>query len=218
MPAPRAAGAVFFDVDGTLVPGTSSSAHLAASLGHLGGLVAAEEAYARGEVDNRRVAELDARGWRGASEGEVAGLLRTLPLVAGIAETVAWCRGQGLVPVLATLAWTPVGAYLAERFGFRAYDGPRPARAGGRYTGRVARHFDEHDKRDAALARAAALGLAPTACAAIGDSRSDLPLFAAAGLSIAFNGSAHARAAADHAVEGADLRAVLPVLEVWRGR
>ncbi|WP_431032251.1 HAD family hydrolase [Streptomyces sp. P6-2-1] len=215
MPRTRPTGAVFFDVDGTLVPGTSSAAHLAASLGHHAALAAAEEACARGEVDNRWVADRDVRSWAGVPVAEVARLLRELPLVAGIAETLAWCREHGLVPVLATLAWTPVGAHLTERFGFHAYDGPRPAHSGGRYTGRVARHFDEYDKREAALARAAALGLAPGDCAAIGDSRSDLPLFAATGLSIAFNGSAEARAAADVAVDGADLRAVLPLLEAW---
>ena len=209
------AGAVFFDVDGTLVPGTSSSAFLAGFLGHRDELVKAEDAYAAGALDNRQVSELDAAGWAGVSEKRVAAWLDGLPLVGGIAETLAWCRGNGLVPVLATLAWSPVGGHLAGRFGFHGFCGPGLETASGRFTGRVARHFDEYDKRDYALARARELGLGPRSCGAVGDSRSDLPLFASVGLSVAFNASQGARAAAAVAVDDGDLRGVLPVLERW---
>jgi len=205
-------GAVFFDVDGTLVPGTSSSVFLAGFLGHRDELSAAEAAYAAGTMDNRQVSELDAVAWAGVPEQRVQGWLADLPLVPGIAETVAWCRRRGLVPVLATLAWSPVGRFLAGRFGFHAFSGPEPETADGVFTGRVARHFDEYDKRDAALGQARKLGLGPGSCGAVGDSRSDLPLFAAVGVSVAFNASADARAAATATVDGDDLRSVLPVL------
>jgi len=52
-------------------------------------------------------------------------------------------------------------------------------------------------------------------CAAVGDGRSDVPLFADVGLAAAFNAAPSARAAAHVAVDGADLRAVLPPLEAW---
>ncbi|MER5770857.1 HAD family hydrolase [Streptomyces sp. NPDC001985] len=203
---------MFFDVDGTLVPGTSSSVFLAGFLGHRDELARAEDAYARGDLDNRQVSERDARGWAGVSEEQILGRLDGLPLVPGITETVRWCRGNGLVPVLATLAWSPVGGYLAGRFGFHAFSGPRLERAGGRFTGRVARHLDEYGKRDFALALARELGLPPGVCGAVGDSRSDLPLFASVGLSVAFNASAAAREAATVTVDGGDLRDVLPAL------
>ncbi|MFB7359015.1 HAD family hydrolase [Streptomyces gardneri] len=206
------AGAVFFDVDGTLVPGTSSSVFLAGFLGHRDELAKAEDAYASGALDNRQVSELDAAGWTGVHEDRVSGWLDGLPLVSGIAETVAWCRQNGLVPVLATLAWSPVGSYLTDRFGFHGFSGPRLETADGRFTGRVARHFDEYDKRDHALAQARELKLAPRSCGAVGDSRSDLPLFASVGLSVAFNASPGAREAATVTVDDNDLRSVLPVL------
>ncbi|WP_344457837.1 HAD family hydrolase [Actinocorallia aurantiaca] len=206
------AGVVFFDVDGTLVPKTSSSLFLASFLGHHEELAEAEDAYAAGAVDNRQVSELDAAGWAGASEEQIRSRLDGLPLVMGIAETVAWCRRHALAPVLTTLAWSPVGSHLAGRFGFHAFCGPQLETMNGQFTGRVARHFDEYDKRDFALMQAAALGVEPLACGAIGDSRSDLPLFASVGLSVAFNASAEARKAATIAVDGDDLRDVLPVL------
>ncbi|WP_328452187.1 HAD family hydrolase [Amycolatopsis sp. NBC_00438] len=206
-------GLVCFDVDGTLVPGTSSSAWVAARLGGGDALIAAEIAYAEGRITNEEVATVDARGWAGHSEAEVRAHLETLPLVDGIAETVAWCRAHGLRPILTTLAWAPVGKMLVDRFGFAAACGTVPEADGGRYTGRVGRHLDEYGKRDFALSFAAGLGLPPERCAAIGDSRSDLKLFAAAGMSVAFNGDAAARAAATHVVDDGDLRAVVPLLE-----
>lgn len=145
-------------------------------------------------------------------EEQVSGWLDELPLVSGITETVAWCRQNGLVPVLAPLAWSPVGSYLTDRFGFHAFSGPRLETTDGRFTGRVARHFDEYDKRDLALEQARELGVAARSCGAVGDSRSDLPLFASVGLSVGFNASAGARAAATVTVDDDDLRGVLPFL------
>ncbi|MCR6490061.1 HAD-IB family phosphatase [Amycolatopsis sp. OK19-0408] len=201
-------GLVCFDVDGTLVPGTSSCAWVAAVLGHEAELVAAEAAYAAGRMTNQEASVIDARGWAGHTEAEIRARLETLPLVDGIAETVAWCHDRGVRPILTTLAWAPVGRLLAERFGFAAYCGPVPSVRDGRYTGDVAEHFDEFGKRDFALAQ----GVAPQRCVAVGDSRSDLPLFAAVGTSIGFNASPDARAVATHLVDGPDLRAILPLL------
>lgn len=213
MAEPR--GVVFFDVDGTLVPGTTSTRYLARWLGHLDDLVAAEDGYAAGELSNHEVCVRDARGWRGHLVTDVESWLDGLPLVTGIAETVAWCRAHRLEPHLATLAWEPVGHYLTDRFGFAGACGPRLATAHGRYTGEVERSFDEHDKLASAVAVAAKVGVPLSACAAVGDSRSDLPLFAAVGLPVAFNATPTAQRAARHVVEGDDLTAVLPHLETW---
>ena len=208
-------GLVFFDVDGTLVPRTSSGQHLAESLGHADAVREAEAGYAAGTLSNQQVAVLDARGWQARNPAQVRGFLESLPLVEGVEETVGWCRRQGLAPVLATLAWEVVGAYLCDRFGFDRACGPRLTVVDGVYSGEVAEHFDENDKRDFALGVAAELGVAPRHCAAVGDSRSDLPLFAEVGMAVAFNATPAARAAATASVSGDDLRAVLPVLATW---
>lgn len=206
---------MFFDVDGTLVPRTSSGQHLADLLGHADVVREAEAGYAAGTFSNQEVSVRDARGWAGHTPAQVHGFLGSLPLVEGIAETVAWCREHDLAPVLATLAWQPVGTYLCGRFGFTRASGPVLEVVDGRYSGEVAEHFDEEGKRDFALTVAAELGVAPVGCAAVGDSRSDLPLFAAVGLAIAFNATPAASAAAHVEAEGGDLRAVVPLLSTW---
>jgi phosphoserine phosphatase len=208
-------GVVFFDVDGTLVPHTSSGQHLAELLGHADVVREAEAGYAAGTLTNEQVCVLDARGWASRSPSEIRGFLKSLPLVVGIAETVDWCRRHQLAPVLATLAWDAVGAYLCDRFGFDRYCGPRLEMADGRYSGNVAAYFDEMGKRDFAVSVAAELGVELRHCAAVGDSRSDLPLFAEVGTAVAFNATAAARACAHASVDGSDLRDILPVLAAW---
>lgn len=210
-----ARGVVFFDVDGTLVPGTSSGQHLADLLGHADSLREAEAGYAAGVLTNQQVSVLDARGWTGRTPEEVARLLGSLPLVRGIDATVDWCRDHKLVPVLATLAWDTVGEHLRRRFGFAQACGPSLEVVDGRYTGRVTTHFDEWDKRDFARTTAADLGFTLMHCAAVGDSRSDIPLFAEVGFSVAFNATPAARAAAHAAADGPDLQATVPHLDRW---
>lgn len=210
-----AAGVVFLDIDGTLVPEISSSQYLASYLGHLDDLAAAEHAYANGTLDNLDVSVLDAAGWRGHTIGEVRRWLADLPILEGVNDVVAWCRDHALAVYLATLAWQPVGEYLCETYGLDGYCGPQLGVAGDRFTGEVEAHFDEFGKRDFAVAIAAALDVPLDRCVAVGDSRSDVPLFASVGLSVAFNGDEAARTAADVTHTGRDLRMIVPTLKPW---
>jgi phosphoserine phosphatase len=206
---------VFFDVDGTLVPQISSAQHLAEFLGHAEVIRDVEARYGAGTMTSREAAVLHARGWAARTPAEIGGSLESLPLVDGIAETVLWCRRHELVPVLATLAWDVVGAFLCDRFGFDRACGPRLEVVDGHYTGEVAEPFDELGKRDFAVSVAAELGVPLDRCAAVGDGRSDVPLFAEVGFAIAFNATPAVRAAAHASVDGPDLRAVLPLLGAW---
>lgn len=207
-------GAVFFDVDGTLTP-TSSGQHVAEFLGHAEVVHEVQAGYGAGKLSSQEAAVLEARGWATRTPAEVRRSLGSLPLVDGIAETVLWCRRYGMVPVLATLAWDVVGSYLCDRFGFERACGPRLKLVDGRYCGMVAEHFDELRKRDFAVSVSDELGVGPKHCIAVGDGRSDVPLFAEVGLAIAFNATPAARAAAHVSVDATDLRAVLPPVLAW---
>lgn len=209
-------GIVFFDIDGTLVPSMSSSGFLAKRLGHAPALDAAEQRYAECELTNEEVSVIDAEGWRGTPTSTVAAWLEELPLIAGIDAVVAWCTEHDVEPVLASLAWQPVAEAIAKRHGLTANGGPRVQVVGTDYDGTVAEHFDEYDKRDRALQLAAERGVSIDQCCAIGDSRSDLPLFDALPASLALNASGAARAAASAAIDTDDLRDVIPWLEAWK--
>ncbi|MFS2073245.1 HAD family hydrolase [Curtobacterium sp. CT11-133] len=211
----RTRSIVFFDIDGTLVPSGSTASFLAARLGHQEQLDAAEARYAAGSMTNEQVSVVDAAGWRGVEVDTVAGWLEQLPMIDGVDDVVAWCLGRGVEPVLASLAWAPVSEAIARRYGFTANGGPRVAVSGSTYDGTVGAHFDEYDKRDRALALAADRGVPRTRCCAVGDSRSDVPLFDALPSALALNADPRARAAATASIESNDLRDVLPWLDAW---
>jgi phosphoserine phosphatase len=207
-------GAVFFDVDGTLTP-TSSGQHLAGLLGNAKDIEQIQAGYGAGALSSYDAAVLEARGWARRTPTEAHAFLESLPLVDGIAETVLWCRTHSLVPVLSTLAWDIVGTHLCSRFNFDRACGPRLEIVDGRYSGEVAEQFDEQAKRDFAISVATELGVELRQCAAIGDGRSDVPLFGTVGCAIAFNATPEARAAASATVNSADLQSVLPILRAW---
>jgi phosphoserine phosphatase len=210
-----AVAAVFFDVDGTLVTGRSSGEYLARFLGHGDLVAAAYSDWDAGLLDGPAVELLDAKGWAGASRDAVREWLGGLPLVDGIPDVLDWCSRHDVLAALATLAWEPVGSYLCEVYGFAASCGPGLESADGHFTGRVASHFSEFAKRDFARELAASAGLSLAKCAAIGDSKSDVPLFREVGLAVAFNGDEHLAGLADVQLSGNDLRVVLPELEAW---
>ena len=211
-------GIVFFDIDGTLVPSGSSSSFLAARLGHQPELDRAETLYAQGELTNQQVSEIDALGWRGVSAMSIDQWLESLPLIEGIDTVVSWCRDNDVEPVLASLAWLPVSRWIAERHGFTANGGPRVGFDGSVYDGTVAEHFDEFDKRDSALRFAGKMGVPVGGCCAVGDSRSDIPLFQAVPASLALNADAAAQDAASAAIIAQDLTEILPWLREWLQR
>ena len=59
------AGIAFFDIDGTLTYGISSGAFIADRLGTGDRMRDAEDRYARGEIGNDTVCDIDARGYTG---------------------------------------------------------------------------------------------------------------------------------------------------------
>ncbi|KAI5357643.1 Putative HAD superfamily protein [Septoria linicola] len=208
-------GLAFFDIDGTLVPSMSSSGFLAERLGHVHELDHAEAHYAAGKLTNAQVSVIDARGWRGASIEAIDGWLCDLPLIADIDVVVSWCRNNQIEPVLASLAWQPVSDSIARRLGFTPNGGPRVGISNSIYDGTVAEHFDEYDKRDRAIALAIDRHVPLERCCAIGDSRSDIPLFNALSASLALNANVTAQEAATAAMNTQNLGEIVPWLEEW---
>lgn len=208
-------GLAFFDIDGTLVASMSSSGFLASRLGHLRELDQAEEQYAAGKLTNEQVSVIDGRGWRGSSIKAIDDLLCDLPMIAGIDVVVSWCRSNQIEPVLASLAWQPVSDSIARHHGFTPNGGPRVRLSNSIYDGMVAEHFNEYDKRDRAIALAIDRDVRLERCCAIGDSRSDVPLFNALSASLALNANATAQEAATAAISTQDLGEIVPWLEKW---
>jgi phosphoserine phosphatase len=79
-------------------------------------------------------------------------------------------------------------------------------------SGTVTRYFDEHDKVRFVEEWCARNGYTMSQVAAVGDSRSDVPLFERVGMSIALNATSNARAVATHVLDTDNLCDVLALL------
>ncbi|MEU5637971.1 HAD family hydrolase [Streptomyces rishiriensis] len=192
---------MFFSVDCILVRGSSLSRLVEERLG-LSGASSVHESHS-----------FDAARWAGIPENALHTQLARLPMLPGIEETTQWCWSSGLVPIISSLTWTPIGAHLAERFGFHSYSGRCLDARNGRFTGQAGYPYTPTDQVEFVRRRADDLGAAPQACAAVGACPTDGLLFDSVGLAIAFNASPEVSAHATTSVEGEDLRAVIPALQ-----
>ena len=203
---------VAFDLDGTLIPGTTVSLSLARHLGYESELRELERRFQDGEIGNAAIADFEAGRLRGLPIVEVEEIVQGIAPIDGLQETVTALKARGIATLIATITWSFAPRVYCRRFGLDGHCGTEMGEAEGRLTGGVIRYCDEFDKRDYVMAAAVRLGLEPEHCAAVGDSRSDLPLFGWAGTSLALNATPAARNAARHAIEATDLREVLAAL------
>ena len=205
--------AICFDLDGTLLRGTSVSRLLGEHLGHAAEIDELERRFAAHEISNNVVADSSARHFRGLTKRAMWDLLSGGTWISGIGETIRTLRARNLRLLLTTVTWTFAGEYLVHRYGFDGSSGTRMAESDrGELLGHVERYCDEFAKLAFVEADAAAHGWSLSDYVAIGDSRSDVPLFERAGFSIALNATPEARRAAAVSIECDDLREILPIV------
>ena len=202
-----------FDLDGTLVRGTSTGGFLAQKMGHAAAMLAAEELYAQGKVPNDYVSTLDGEYYQGYTKARIFELLADIPEIAHIGETVSAFNDRGIPCVICTLAWEFVAEYFAERYGFIALSGPALAYdEDAKFTGKIQAHFNEFGKPVFIQNLCDKFGYDMSRVFHIGDSRSDIELFKQAGHSIAINATDDAKAHAQQSIETESLLDILPLL------
>jgi phosphoserine phosphatase len=203
---------VVFDLDGTLLRGTSVSVMLAEWLGRTREIAELERAFHAHEISNSVVADVSAAWFAGQHTADVWHVLAEGPWIAGMADTLQALTASGASILLGTITWRFAAEMLREPHGFAAISGTEMQAADGVLSGVISRYFDEHDKARFVEEWCEQRGFAMSQVAAVGDSRSDVPLFHRAGLSIALNATHDAREAATHILDTEDLRDILSLL------
>jgi phosphoserine phosphatase len=203
---------VVFDLDGTLLRRTTVSLLLAEHLGEADTINELERAFAAGEISNRAIAEASAACYAGRTTSEIEAVLAAASWIEGIEETLLALTRAGSRVLLATITWRLAAELLQERYGFAAVSGTELQVTDGVVGGRVSRYFDEHDKLRFVEEWCAERSISLVDVAAVGDSRSDLPLFRRTGRSVALNATPEAQRAATCVIDTEDLRDVLPLL------
>lgn len=205
---------IVFDLDGTLLPGTTASLVLAESLGRRAAAEELERLYHNYEISMYEFSAREAALFAGTQPEQFRDHLRGAPWIGGLRETFAALTDAGCILLLATLAWRFVTEALEHRSWFAAVSGAEMDLEGSLLSGATFRHFDEEDKLRFVECWCVAHDYQLADVAAIGDSRSDVPLFQKVGTAIALNATSDARAAADHVLDTDDLRDILPLLQM----
>ncbi|MFE1763963.1 HAD family hydrolase [Streptomyces angustmyceticus] len=193
--APAPALAVF-DLDGTLLPETTSCREIARVVGRHADIHDLEAAYGRGEIDSRAFAVSALRCWSSGGQAVYRRAFEAARFLHGIQDCLAWLRAQGTTTVLVTMSHRE----FAECFdGFDrifASDYPHDI-------------LDPEDKPLIVERLRAGLGITPDDVIAFGDSMSDLPLFRTLPRTVAVNASPALTELAAYHYRGDDLREAL---------
>jgi phosphoserine phosphatase len=203
---------VSFDLDGTIFPNTTTCIELGKRLGHLSVIERLEAQYKNFEITNRQVAEGDAFAYAGQAVKDVESVILQIPTIQGFIETIGALKQRGILCLIVTVTWSFAARALANRYNMDGYAGAQMIEENGILAGRVLQHFEAEDKVRFVEGFARQHGIPLAQCAAIGDSRSDIPLFGSVGCAIALNATSEARAAASRALDTHDMRDVLPLL------
>ncbi|MFD5076484.1 HAD family hydrolase [Streptomyces sp. NPDC058371] len=193
-----------FDMDGTLLRGTTASLEIARTAGCVPELLELEAAFADGRLDTRGFAAALGRLWRGLSPDLVARAFTEAPWMRGLAEVMSDIRRRGEHSVVVTMS----PDFFAERlvaFGVDAVAASRFPTLPLRTAPDPAGILTPADKVDIMDRIRTSWGLDRGSCVAYGDSGSDIPLFRALQDTVAVNAAPAVREIARYHYDGDDL-------------
>lgn len=193
-----------FDLDGTLLHGTTAPVEISRQLGLEAETVALDRAIAEGRIGPPQYAAEVYDLWADLTEEHVRAAFEAAPWLARIREVWAAIRSAG--EYCAVVSLSP--SFFVERL----LDWGAHAAHGSRFP---AVPFTEPIDPSGALSAAAKVtianrlcaefGVARADCVAYGDSSSDKELFAVVPVSVAVNADAHLAGLATHSYMGRDL-------------
>ena len=211
-------GLAAFDMDSTLIS-IECVDEIAAMAGKKAEVAAITEAAMRGEIADykeslrRRVALL-----KGLAESDLQRVYdERLQLNPGAEVLVAACRAAGLKTLLVSGGFTFFTDRVRERLHIDFARSNVLGIENGRLTGRMVDQpwgdiCDGAEKKKMLLETCATLGIAPAEAIAVGDGANDLPMMAAAGLSVAFHAKPRVRAVANVCIDEGGLDRLLEVV------
>ena len=206
-----------FDMDGTLTKVNSSWRYILDEFG--GDSTEAYRAFVNGEIDEDEFMRSDIAQWLKAKPGlkeiEVAKMMRDLPLIDGIQETVAALPYNNIKCVICSGGLMCAARMIAEEYGFDDYIADDlETFEDGRLTGNGIRHVDLRNKGATAKMFMDKFGVKGERTISIGNSFGDVSMFELSGLSIAFNplDMECTGAAADHVIVSQNISDILDVI------
>jgi phosphoserine phosphatase len=194
-----------FDMDGTLLRGTSAPIEISRRIGRVEPLAELERGFAAEEITATEFALATRELWHDLTAEIVAEVVADAPWIEGIEDVCRDIAARGERSMLITMSPN----FFADHLGARGIDVVRASRFPPLP---FALPIDPEgilnpvDKVRLAEEERATHGLPRSACVAYGDSMSDLPLFAVLENTVAVNANPELERAARVAYRGEDLR------------
>ena len=181
---------VCFDMDGTLTKLRSSWCwvHSCFEVDN----EPAYQAFCNGEIDEPEFMRRDIALWTNKNPDvtirDIAVLLRDMPLIDGIQETIACLKANGIRTVIISGGIDLAAKMLANEFGFDDYIADEVlSYEDGRLTGEGKMNVDLRDKGINVRQYIEKYGTTMERTVSVGNSFTDIPMFKNSGMSIAFN-------------------------------
>ena len=203
-----------FDLDGTLKPRRDPYTYLHERLGVADQAKALTARGLAGKLSYEEWLRGDAALWRGTTRAHLEQLMQDLPYTPGARETIAALKARGVEVVIISAGLLFHAELVARDLGISRYvanevvfsDGGADAVV----TGEVVAAVSIENKGALLDAMQEELGMGPEVTLAVGDMRSDIPLFERAAVSMAVQPHSDAVAEmADIVLPQADLRSLL---------
>jgi phosphoserine phosphatase len=212
----RAKRLVVMDVDSTLIQGEVIEL-LAARTGHGEEVARITAAAMRGELDFEAALRARVALLGGLPESVLDEVRQGLVLTPGARTLVRTLRRLGYATAIVSGGFSQIIDHLAADLGVDRAAANTLEITGGRLTGAlIGPVVDRAGKAEALRRFAGEAGLSLAQTVAVGDGANDVDMLGAAGLGIAFNAKAVARAAADTSINVPYLDAILHLLGISR--
>ncbi len=202
---------IAFDLEGTLLDGELFP-EVGERLGLGGELGAVTRDAMNGDLPFEEALARRTELICGVSLSSIRSVAESIPLTRGAEETVCTLRRMGLTPAIITGGFDLLAHPIADRLQIDHVYANHIIEERGKVSGLRPPVVTSRAKADHLKHLAAKLGTPLTHAIAVGDGANDVPMLCTAGLGIAFDAPPRVREAARAAVEGGDLRKILPII------
>jgi len=207
---------VFFDMDGVLIDVLSSWRYIHQRFGTSNRQ--SVTAYLNGEIDYTEFMRRDVALWKhngeAATKDTITQILYTLPMIKGARPCFEYLHKHHVKTAIVTAGLDILAEKVAHDLGIDyVFANSVSTDTHGRLTGEGILRVELTHKDENVRTLRTQLALPVEACAAVGNSCFDIPMFETCGLGVAFNPEDDCvRASADVIVEGKDLSKLIPAL------
>lgn len=196
---------ISFDMDGTLTLKTTCLQYYVNKLGIEDKAMELESLYKNNEIDDYQIADRYAEILKGTNRKQFNEWTEEIPRMGNIKEAVDKLKQLGFVVGITSVGPIFASEYFSSKFGFDFVSGSRHEFVDGVHSGKMVHTLAGKDKVTILEKLSKEKNIAMSEVIAVGDSRSDIPIFEKVGYRIALNADENLKTSTDLFIQSEDL-------------